>query len=94
MEEKDIKTVTRILKDHIQDNQELVNKNKNTNELSETVIASIEAESTACANTINFIETIDSYLKKWSQQLKISGVNSKAMVLNDIQFLLKEKENK
>ena len=90
MEEKDIKIVTRVLKDHIQDNQELVNKNKNTNELSETVIASIEAESTACANAINFIETIDSYLKKWSQQLKISGVNSKAMVLNDIQFLLKE----
>lgn len=92
MEEKDIKTVTRILKDHIQDNEEFLKRDKN--DLSPSVRESIEAESTACANTINFIETIDSYLKKWSQQLKISGVNSKSMVLNDIQFLLKEKENK
>ncbi|MBO5711743.1 MAG: hypothetical protein J6R47_02795 [Acholeplasmatales bacterium] len=32
-----------------------------------------------------------SYLTKWSVELKVDGVNSKGMVLNDIQYLLKEK---
>lgn len=31
-----------------------------------------------------------SYLVKWSVELKVDGVNSKGMVLNDIQYLLKE----
>ena len=40
----------------------------------------------------NINEKIENHLKKWSQQLKISGVNSKSMVLNDIQYLLKKME--
>ena len=38
-------------------------------------------------------DKLESYLQKWSKQLKIDGVNSKSMVLNDIQFLIKEGEN-
>ena len=38
------------------------------------------------------ISKYKSYMIKWQDQLKIDGVNSKGMVLNDIQFLLKEKK--
>lgn len=30
-----------------------------------------------------------SYMFKWQDQLKVDGVNSKGMVLNDIQYLIK-----
>ena len=33
------------------------------------------------------------YLKKWNEQLQIDGVNSKGMVQNDIQYLLKKVGN-
>ena len=35
-------------------------------------------------------EKMITYLEKWQEQLKIDGVNSKGMVANDIQYLLKE----
>lgn len=38
------------------------------------------------------ISKYKSYMIKWQDQLKIDGVNSKGMVLNDIQYLLKEKK--
>ena len=87
MNKEEIKVVVRVLKDHINDNEELLN---NGTDLSKTDQESIQAESSACCKAITFLETIENYLKKWSQQLKISGVNSKSMVRNDIQYLLKE----
>ena len=36
---------------------------------------------------------LEKYLDKWSEQLAISGVNSKSMVRNDIQYLIKERLN-
>ena len=33
---------------------------------------------------------LKSYLAKWKKQLQVEGVNSKSMVLNDIQYLLNE----
>ncbi len=40
------------------------------------------------------LELITRYLKKWYKQLAIDGCNSKSMVRNDIQYLLKVIENK
>ena len=37
------------------------------------------------------LELLESYLDKWEEQLKIDGVNSKGMVLNDIQYLINER---
>ena len=38
------------------------------------------------------LEKLDHYLPKWEEQLKKSCVNSKGMVLNDIQFLMRERK--
>lgn len=38
------------------------------------------------------LEKLDHYLPKWEEQLKKSCVNSKGMVLNDIQFLNRERK--
>ena len=40
------------------------------------------------------LDTLERYLVKWEQDLKVSCRNTKNQVLNDIQFLLKEKGNK
>ena len=40
------------------------------------------------SNGIARLELLERYLIKWQQQLNVDGVNSKSMVLNDIQFLL------
>ncbi len=34
---------------------------------------------------------LETYLDKWNEQLGIDGVNSKDMVRNDIQYLIKER---
>ncbi len=38
------------------------------------------------------IKLYESYMMKWEEQLKISGVNSKGMVRADIQYLLSNKD--
>lgn len=38
------------------------------------------------------LEVLESYLVRWNDLLKIDGINSKSMVLNDIQYLLKGDE--
>lgn len=37
------------------------------------------------------LEKLEKYLDKWNEQLGVSGVNSKSMVRNDIQYLIKER---
>lgn len=37
------------------------------------------------------LEKLERYLDKWNEQLGIDGVNSKGMVRNDIQYLIKER---
>jgi len=39
------------------------------------------------------LERLENYLDKWNKQLSIDGVNSKSMVANDIQHLIKERNN-
>ena len=39
------------------------------------------------------LETLERYLVKWLELLQTDGINSKSMVINDIQFLLKEQDN-
>ena len=40
------------------------------------------------------LDKLDKYLVKWQELLSHDGLNTKTMVRNDIQFLLKEKEGK
>ena len=89
MNQQQVEIVTRVLNEHIESNKEYTNRS--VDDLSQSIIEAFKAESTACAEAITFIQVIHRYLQKWSQQLKIDGVNSKSMVLNDIKFLLKEK---
>ncbi len=40
------------------------------------------------------LKQLDKYLVKWKELLSHDGLNTKTMVRNDIQYLLKEKEGK
>ena len=42
---------------------------------------------------IERLNRLENYLDKWNKQLGIDGVNSKSMVANDIQHLIKERNN-
>ena len=87
MTEQQLEVITRILNENIEKNKDYVALAPN---LAPTVIESINTESAICAEGVNFLNTIHRYLQKWETQLKIDGVNSKSMVLNDIKFLLKK----
>ncbi len=43
-------------------------------------------------NRITRLAKLERYLVKWKDQLLIEGVNSKMMVVNDIEYLIEEKE--
>lgn len=43
-------------------------------------------------NACKITDKIESYLNRWYELLKTDGINSKLMVANDIQALLKELE--
>ena len=43
------------------------------------------------ADLFERLEKLERYLDKWNEQLGIDGVNSKGMVRNDIQYLIKER---
>lgn len=88
MNQQQVEAVIKVLSEQVEENNQYIMQ---TDDLSDTLVESINNESATCIEAIAFLKTIHSYLQKWSQQLKIDGVNSKSMVLNDIKFLLKEK---
>jgi len=47
---------------------------------------------TTIKQALKRLEVLESYLVRWNDLLKIDGINSKSMVLNDIQYLLNKKD--
>lgn len=76
-----MKSIDRIRKSHKMAMQEL---GVEDDTITSKAIEDVESK-------LDRLDKIERYLDKWNKQLSIDGVNSKSMVANDIQHLIKER---
>ena len=100
---RNIRDIYKLIEEKIENAENDIKHHKDQEKVDNLKILQLQAQALAYYDITILLKTsgvlldgdrlikLEKYLDKWNEQLAISGVNSKSMVRNDIQYLIKER---